>query len=66
MKVLAPFQQPLFRVSVYGTPTCFALLDNAERVQCALKTSIIIPVLEIVFLFHGDIVSFDAAFCVFP
>ena len=35
VKVLAPFQEPLFRISVYGIPTCFALLDEAEQVECA-------------------------------
>ena len=66
MKVLAPFQEPLFRISVYGTPTCFALLDKAEPVECALNTSISIPALEMVFLIHRDIVSSDAALCGFP
>ena len=61
MKVLAPFQEPLFRISVYGIPTCFALLNEAERVKYALNTFISISALEMVFLIHRDIVSFDAA-----
>ena len=66
VKVLAPFQEPLFRISVYGIPTCFALLDEAEQVECALNTSISIPALEMVFLIHRDILSSDAALCGFP
>ena len=66
MKVLAPLQEPLFKIPVYGIPTCFAILDEAERFECALKTSISIPVLEMVFLTHRDIVSSDAALCGFP
>ena len=66
MKVLAPFQEPLFRISVYGITTCFALLDEAERVECALNTSISIPALEMMFLIHQDTVSSDATLCGFP
>ena len=66
VKVLAPFQEPLFRTSVYGIPIYFALLDEAEQVECALNTSISIPALEMVFLIHRDIVSSDAALCGFP
>ena len=61
MKVLVPLQEPLFRISVYGIPTCFALLNEAEQVKCALNTLISISVLEMVFLIHRDIVPFDAA-----
>ena len=61
MKVLPPLQEPLFRISVYGIPTCFALPDAAERVECALNTSISISALEMVLLIHRDIVSSDAA-----
>ena len=32
MKVLARFQEPLFRISVYEIPTCFPILDEEERV----------------------------------
>ena len=28
VKVLATVQEPLFKISVYGKPTCFALLDE--------------------------------------
>ena len=66
MKVLAPFQEPLFRISVYEIPTCFALLDEAERDECTLNTSISIPALEMVFLIHRDIVSSNAALRGFP
>ena len=66
MKVLAPFQEPLFRISEYGIPTCFALLGEAEQVECALNISISIPALDIMFLIHRDIVSSDAALCGFP
>ena len=65
MKVLASFQEPLFRISVYGIPTCFALLDEAERVICALNTSVSILALEIVFSIRRDIASSDEALCGF-
>ena len=66
MKVLALFKEPLVRISVYGIPTCFVLLDEVERAECALNTSLSIPALEMVFLIHQDITSSDAAFCGFP
>ena len=44
----------------------FCSLDETERVECALNTSISIPALEMVFLTHRDIVSSDAALCGFP
>ena len=44
----------------------FCYTGWAERVECALKTSISIPVLEMVFFIHRDIVSSDAALCSFP
>ena len=65
MKVLVPFQEPLFRIFVYEIPTCFALLGEAEQVECALNTSISIPALDMVFLIHRDIMSSDAALCGF-
>ena len=65
MKVLAPSQEPLFRISVYEIPTCFPLLAEAERVECVLNTSISITALEMVFLIHRDIISSDAALCGF-
>ena len=60
------FPEPLFRISVYEIPICFALLDEAKRFECALNTYVSIPTLGIVFLIHRDIVSSDAAFCSFP
>ena len=66
MKVLSPFQRRLNRISLYGIPACFVLLDETERAECALNTSIPIPELKMVFLIHGDIVSSDAALCGFP
>ena len=66
VKVLAPFQEPLFRISVYGIPTFFALLDEAERLECALNTCISITALEMMFLIHQDTVSSDATLCGFP
>ena len=66
MKVLAPFQEPLSRISVYGISICFTLLDESERVEYPLNTSISIPALEMVFLIHRDIVSSDAALSGFP
>ena len=64
MKVIELFQEPFFRISVYGILTCFTLLDDAEWVECTLNISIL--VLEMVFLIHQDIVSSDAALGGFP
>ena len=44
------------RISVHEIPTCFTLLDEAERVECAVKTSISMPSLGMVLLIHRDIV----------
>ena len=66
MNLLAPFQEPLFRISEYGIPTCFAVLGEAEQVECALNISISIPALDMMFLIHQDIVSSDTALCDFP
>ena len=66
MKVLAPFQEPPFRISVPGILTCFLLLDEAEPVECALKTSMSMLALEMVLLIQQDIVSSDAALCGSP
>ena len=63
---ISTFPGTSLQILVSGIPTCFGLLDEVERAECALNTLTSIPALEMGSLIHRVILSHDAALCGFP
>ena len=63
IKLLPPFQERMFKMSVYGILACFTSLNEVEPVLCTLKALISMLALEIAFSIHQDTASSYASLC---